>query len=126
MRNKVQLIGNVGALPTLKEISGQAKVASVSLATHEYYRNAQGKNVQQTTWHNLVLWNKMAERAASFLQKGAEVVIQGKLVNHSYEDKNGQKRTVSKIMVNDFKVLHAEKPTQEPVQDAKPKKGKRA
>lgn len=123
MRNNVQLIGNLGGAPEVKEIPGHGKVARVSIATHDSYWNNEGKYVTETIWHNLVLWNRMAERAEKDFQKGAEVALEGKIVNHSYEGKDGVKRYVSEILVNNFMVLsvQAAPKTEEPAQDATPK-----
>lgn len=126
MRNKVQLIGNLGNTPEVKEINGHGKVANVSIATHDSYWNSEGKYVVETTWHNLVLWNKMAEKAEKLFTKGLEVCVEGKIVNHSYEGKDGVKRYVSEILVNDFLLLGSKpEPKTEVAEDANPKKTKK-
>jgi len=134
MRNKVQLIGNLGSAPEVKEINGHGTVANVSIATHDIYKNDKGEYVTETTWHNLVLWGKLAENAAKLFKKGGEVAVEGKIINHSYEGKDGVKRYVSEILVNDFTMLGVKpgdkkdsvNPTtsQEP-QDANPKKNRK-
>jgi len=105
MKNRVQLIGNLGNAPEVKEIAGHGKVAKVSLATNEKYKNAKGEYVTETTWHNLVLWGKQAEAAEKLFTKGAGLAIEGKISNHSYEDKEGVKRYVSEIKVEEFIML---------------------
>lgn len=105
MRNRVQLIGNLGAQPDVKSFNETGKVARVSLATNEKYKNNKGELVTETTWHNLVLWNKQAENAEKFFKKGSEVAIEGKIVNRTYEDKDGQKKYVHEIHVNEFVLL---------------------
>ena len=105
MKNNVQLIGNLGATPEVKEINGKSKVARVALATNERYKNAKGEYVTETTWHNLVLWGAQAETASRLMKKGAEVAIQGKIVNRNYEDKSGAKRYVSEIRVDEFLII---------------------
>ena len=105
MKNNVQLIGNLGGAPEVKEVNGKSKVARVNLATNERYKNAKGEYVTETTWHTLVLWNGQAETASRLMKKGAEVAIQGKIVNRNYEDKNGTKRYVSEIRVEDFVII---------------------
>ena len=105
MKNNVQLIGNLGTAPEMKEINGKNKVARVSLATNERHKNAKGEYVSETTWHNLVLWGAQAETASRLMKKGAEVAIQGKIVNRSYEDKSGIKRYVSEIRVDEFLII---------------------
>jgi single-strand DNA-binding protein len=105
MRNRVQLIGNLGAVPEVKEFAGNGKVARVGLATGERYKNAKGEYVTETTWHNLVIWGRKAESAAKVMRKGAEIAVEGKIVNRSYEDKDGTKRYVSEVHVSDFVML---------------------
>lgn len=105
MKNNVQLIGNLGTTPEVKEINGKSKVARVALATNERYKNAKGEYVTETTWHNLVIWGRKAESAAKVMRKGAEVAVEGKIVNRSYEDKDGAKRYVSEVHVSDFVLL---------------------
>lgn len=110
LRNHVQLIGNVGKDIELKTISNGNYVARFPLATNEYYKNTKGEKVQETQWHNIVIWGKQAELAAKLLQKGNEVCLQGKLVHRNYDDSDGNKRYVSEIKVNEFlKMTKAEK-----------------
>src|SRR4051812_25219756 len=109
MRNKVQLIGNLGANPEVKTLQGGKKVANLSLATNESYKDAAGKKVQETQWHNLVAWNKTAEIAEKYLQKGSEIAIEGKLVNKSYTDKEGNKKYYTEVLVNEMLMLGSKK-----------------
>lgn len=106
LKNKVQLIGNLGNAPEIKNIESGKKMARFSIATNENYRNAKGEKVTETTWHNLVAWGKVAELAEKFLQKGTEVVIEGKLINRSYTDKDGTKKYISEIQVNELLLLN--------------------
>ncbi|MDD2792764.1 MAG: single-stranded DNA-binding protein [Sediminibacterium sp.] len=105
MKNKVQLIGNLGQEPDIKTIGEDRKVAHLSLATNENYRNAKGEKITETQWHNIVAWGKLAELAEKFLHKGTEVVIEGKLINRNYTDKQGVKRYVSEIQANELLIL---------------------
>ena len=109
LRNKVQLIGNLGMDPEVKHLTGGKTVAKISIATKEVYKNAQGEKVTETQWHNLVAWGKTAEIAEKLLKKGSEVAIEGKLINRSYNDKEGTKKYISEIMVNDFLILGSKK-----------------
>lgn len=102
LRNSVQLIGNVGKDIELKTISNGNFVATFPVATNEYYKNTKGEKVQDTQWHNVVIWGKQAELASKILQKGTEVCLQGKLVHRSYEDTKGNTRYVSEVKVNEF------------------------
>jgi len=105
LRNKVQLIGNLGKDPEIKQINGDRALAKMSLATSETYRKASGEKVTDTQWHNLTAWGKTAEFAEKYLKKGNRVAVEGKIINRSYEDKNGVKRYVSEIVVNEFMML---------------------
>lgn len=105
MKNKVQLIGNLGQEPDVKTIGEDRKVAHLSVATNENYRNAKGEKVTETQWHNIVAWGKLAELAEKYLHKGTEVVIEGKLINRNYTDKQGVKRYVTEIQANELLIL---------------------
>ena len=101
LRNKVQLIGNLGAAPEVKNLEGDKKMARISIATSETYTNAKGEKVKDTQWHNVVLWGKQAEFAEKYLNKGSEVLIEGKLINRNYTDKDGVKKYVTEVQVNE-------------------------
>ncbi|SRR5690606_17786763 len=101
MKNKVTLIGHVGKDPQLIEI-GDKKLAKFSLATSDGYKNNDGEWVKETIWHNIVVWGKLAETVGSKLKKGMELALEGKINNRVYEDKDGQKRFFSEILLSDF------------------------
>ena len=105
LKNKVQLIGNVGNAVEIKNTESGKKLARFSIATNESYRNTKGEKVTETTWHNLVAWGKVAELAEKLLQNGTEVVIEGKLTNRSYTDKDGNKKQVCEVLVNELLLL---------------------
>ncbi|MDH5365584.1 MAG: single-stranded DNA-binding protein [Cyclobacteriaceae bacterium] len=105
LKNKVQLIGNLGANPEVLNLESGKKLAKFSIATNESYKNAQGDKVQDTQWHNVVAWEKTAGIVEKYLSKGNEVAIEGKLVNRSYEDKEGNKRYVTEVIVNELVML---------------------
>jgi len=109
LKNKVLLIGNLGGDPETKDINGDKMISKFSLATSETYRKTSGEKVTDTQWHNLVAWGKTAEIADKFLKKGQRVAIEGKLINRSYEDKNGIKRYVTEIVVNELLMLNTKK-----------------
>ncbi len=102
LRNRVQLIGNLGTAPEVKTIEGGRKVAKLVIATNESYKNQKGEKVTETIWHNLTAWGTQADFAEKFLEKGTEIAIEGKLKNHTYTDKEGIKRFVTDIVVNEF------------------------
>lgn len=105
LRNKVQLIGNLGNHPEVKDTEGGKKWARFSVATNETYRNAKGEKVVETQWHNLVAWGKVAEIVERFLNKGTEVAVEGKLIHRNYVDKDGVKKYVSEVQVNEVLLL---------------------
>ena len=111
LKNKVQLIGNLGNAPEVKTTESGKKLARFSVATNESYRNAKGEKVTETTWHNLVAWGKVADIAEKYLTKGKEVAIEGKLINNSYTDKDGVKRYSTEIQVNEILMFGGDKPT---------------
>ena len=105
LKNKVQLIGNLGNAPEVKTTESGKKLARFSVATNENYRNAQGEKITETTWHNLVAWGKVADIAEKYLNKGSEVAIEGKLINRSYTDKDGNKKYITEVQVNELLML---------------------
>jgi single-strand DNA-binding protein len=105
LKNKVQLIGNLGNAPEVKNTENGKKLARFSVATKETYRSRTGEKVSETTWHNLVAWGKTAEIAEKYLAKGSEVAIEGKLINRNYTDKDGIKRYVTEIQVSELLMM---------------------
>ena len=105
LRNKVSLIGNLGNNPEVKVFESGKKMVRLSLATSENYKNASGEKVEETQWHNLVAWGKTADIAEKYLQKGSELAIEGRLTYRSYDDKNGEKKYITEIIVNELMML---------------------
>ena len=105
LRNKVSLIGNLGTDPEVKVFDSGKKKVRMSLATSDSYKNTNGEKVEQTQWHNLILWGRVAEVAEKYLQKGSELAVEGKLTYRSYEDKDGEKKYITEIVVNEMIML---------------------
>lgn len=105
LKNKVQLIGNLGSNPEIIMLESGKKIAKFSIATNEVYKNSKGEKVTDTQWHNIVAWNKTADIAEKYLEKGKEILIEGKLTSRSYEDKEGIKRYTTEIVMNEFLIL---------------------
>ena len=105
LRNRVQLIGNLGMDPEVKSFDKDKKMAKISIATNEVYYNAKGEKVQDTQWHNIVMWGKTAEIAEKYLKKGQEIAVEGKLVNRSWETKEGEKRYATEVVVSELVML---------------------
>lgn len=102
--NKVILVGHLGKDPEIRYLDGGVSVASFPLATTETF-NKDGRKVEQTEWHNIVLWRSLADVAAKFLQKGKLVYIEGKLRTRSFEDKEGVKKYTTEIVAENFTML---------------------
>ena len=105
MKNKVQLIGHLGAAPEVKTLDGGKKMARISLATNETYTTQKGEKVTETQWHNVIAWGKTAEIAEKLFEKGMEVLIEGKLINRSYTDKEGNKKYITEVQANELLVF---------------------
>ena len=105
MRNKVQLIGHVGQDPEIKSFDGGKKVANITIATNDYYINDKGDKIEQTEWHRVRAWGKVADIIEKYVTKGKEVAIEGKLTHRSYDDKNGEKRYITEVVANDLLLL---------------------
>ena len=102
--NKVILVGHLGKDPEVRHLDGNVTVASFPLATSETY-NKDGKRIEQTEWHNIVMWRGLAEVASKYLQKGKLVYIEGKLRTRSFEDKEGHKKYTTEIVAENFTML---------------------
>src|SRR5690606_24738154 len=102
--NKVILVGHLGKDPEVRHLDGNVSVASFPLATSETY-NKDGKRIEQTEWHNIVMWRDLAEVAAKYLQKGKLVYIEGKLRTRSFEDKEGNKKYTTEVVAENFTML---------------------
>ncbi|MFC4480287.1 Single-stranded DNA-binding protein [compost metagenome] len=105
IRNKVQLIGNVGNDPEIKTLESGRKLAHLTIATNEIYRNDKGEKVEQTEWHRITAWGKTAELIEKYVVKGKEIAVEGKLTHRSYDDKNGEKRYITEVVVNEILLL---------------------
>ncbi|WP_224491249.1 single-stranded DNA-binding protein [Robertkochia flava] len=105
LRNKVQLIGNLGNDPEIIEMESGRKLARFSLATNETYKSASGDLVKDTQWHMVVAWGKLAEIIEKYVKKGSEVALEGKLTTRAYEDKQGTKRYVTEVNCSELLML---------------------
>ncbi len=105
MKNRVQLIGHVGNEPEIKTFDGGKKLANLTIATNDTYRNDKGDKLEQTEWHKVTAWGKTADIIEKYVTKGKEVAIEGKLTHRSYEDKNGEKRYITEVIVNEILLI---------------------
>jgi single-strand DNA-binding protein len=105
LKNSVRLMGFLGNDPEVKIMANNKRMAKVALATNDFYKNDKGERVEETHWHNLVLWEKNALLAEKYMHKGSEITIEGKLTSRSYVDKEGTKRYVTEVVVNDVLLM---------------------
>ncbi len=105
LRNRVQLIGNLGADPEIKTLEGNKKVARLSIATNDEYTDKNGQKVKQTQWHNLVVWGKLADTCEKYLAKGKEIAIEGKLTYRTWNDKDGKTHNITEVIVNELLMM---------------------
>ena len=105
LKNRVQLIGNVGQDPEIKNLEGGKKLANISLATNDSYTNEKGERITDTQWHRLTAWGNTAELIEKYVNKGKEIAVVGKLTYRSYEDKNGEKRYTTEITINELQFV---------------------
>jgi single-strand DNA-binding protein len=107
------LIGNVGKDPEVRHLESGVPVATISIATTERYKDKNGEVKKQTEWHNVVLWNALAEFAEKYVQKGKQVYVEGKLRSRSWEDQSGQKHYATDIVANELKLLGKKSDTEQ-------------
>ncbi len=105
LRNKVQLIGNLGNDPEIIELESGKKLAKFNVATNESYKNSKGERETKTEWHRVVCFGKTAEIVESYITKGKEIAIEGKLTTRSWEDKEGNTRYTTEVICNELLML---------------------
>ena len=103
--NKVILVGRLGRDPEIRYTAGGQAVANFSIATDESYKDRTGERQKRTEWHRIVVWGKQAEVVQKYLKKGNEAYFEGRLQTREWQDKEGQKRTTTEIVVTDFRFL---------------------
>ncbi len=105
LRNKVQLIGNLGNDPEIINLESGKILAKFNIATNESYTNNKGEKITDTQWHHVVAWGKTAQIIEKYVTKGKEVAIEGKLTSRSYDDKAGNKRYITEVVCNELLML---------------------
>lgn len=105
MKNKVQLIGNLGKDPELKNVGNGQALLRLSLATNERYKTTEGEWKDNTQWHPIVVWGKQAEKMAALVRKGTGLVIEGRLVQRTYESKEGERRYSTEVVLSEYQLL---------------------
>jgi len=105
LKNKVQLIGNTGNDPEIITLESGRKLAKLTIATNETYKNDQGEKITDTQWHNIVAWGKTAETIEKYVTKGSRIGIEGKLTYRNYDDKNGDKKYFTEVVVSEMLLM---------------------
>ncbi|SFT07776.1 single-strand DNA-binding protein [Zhouia amylolytica] len=105
IKNKVQLIGNIGKQPKVTTLENGKKLARVPLATNAHYTNSKGERQTNTNWHNLVAWGKIADFIENHVNKGEEIALEGKLTSRSYRNKRGNKHHITEVVVSEILLL---------------------
>jgi single-strand DNA-binding protein len=103
--NKVILVGNLGKDPEVRHLEGGAVVAKFPLATSESYKDKSGQRIEQTEWHNIVVWRGLAEVAEKYLKKGMTIYVEGKLRTRSWDDKDNNKHYITEVVGDTFTIL---------------------
>jgi len=103
--NKVMLVGNLGKDPEVRYTGSGVAVATFSVATNESWKDQDGNAQERTEWHNIVAWRKLAEICGQYLKKGSKIWLEGRLQYRTYDDKNGVKRYVTEIVMNEMVML---------------------
>jgi len=103
--NKAILVGNLGKDPELRYTASGQAVATFSLATTEKFKNKSGEQQERTEWHNIVAWGPLAEICGKYLAKGKQIYCEGRIQSRSYDDRDGNKRYVTEIVISDMQML---------------------
>jgi len=121
--NKALLFGNVGKDPEVKRLESGNIVAKFSMATNKSYTNKSGEKVKETSWHNIVLWGKLAELAEKYVKKGDSIIIEGEISYRTYEDKDKVTKFTTEIIGKELHFAGSKKeyPKPEPEKEWKGK-----
>ncbi len=106
IQNHVQLIGNLGDDPTVTNLESGKKVARLSLATNENYKDKDGEKQTETYWHTIVAWGKTAEIIEKYATKGKKIAIAGKLKTRSYTDNDGNQKYTTEVVASEILLLN--------------------
>lgn len=104
--NKVILLGNLGKDPEIKYLDGNIARVSFSLATTDFYKDKAGNRIEQTEWHNVVMWRSLAENAEKLLKKGMQIYLEGRLQTRQWQDKDGFKKNTTEVIAETFQLLN--------------------
>jgi single-strand DNA-binding protein len=116
--NKVMVIGRLGSDPEVRYTPAGSTVANFRVATNNAWKDKDGGKKEDTTWHRIVAWNKLAEVVKEYVKKGHRVYVEGRLQTRSWEDQNGQTRYMTEIVANQIQMLESPGAKPEPVEEA--------
>jgi len=102
LKNRVTLIGNLGHDPEMRTLESGKKIAKFTVATSDTFKNGEGQKITETTWHNIVVWNALADFASKYLKKGGQICLEGRISYRSYEDKTGVTKYITEIVANEL------------------------
>jgi single-strand DNA-binding protein len=120
MVNKIILVGRVGGDPEVKYVTEDNPVANFTLATSEKYKKSDGEKVEKTEWHRLVMWKNLAKIVEKYVKKGDLLYVEGKVTYRSYEDKDGVKKYITEVVVNNLVMLGGKKDHEQSEQSSVP------
>ena len=103
--NKVIIVGRLGSDPEVRYTPSGAAVANFNVATNRVYKNREGNQVEETEWHRIVVWSRLAEIAKEYCRKGSRIYIEGRLQTRDWEDQNGQKRYTTEVVAQELQLL---------------------
>ena len=103
--NIAQLIGNLGSDPEVRSTQGGQRVASFSMATSEEWKNKEGEKQEKTQWHRVIAWGKLADIIEEYVKKGDKVYVQGRIEYRQWDDKDGNKRYSTEIVIDKLIML---------------------
>jgi len=109
LNNKVQLIGNLGQAPEVHIFENGNKKVSLNLAVHDSFINKAGEKIEETYWHKVIAYGKVVDTIEKYFDKGSRIMVEGKLVNRSWETKEGEKRYATEVVMNDFMFMDSKK-----------------
>lgn len=111
--NKVILVGNVGKDPEVRHLDSETAVANFSLATKETYTNKNGEKVENTEWHNIVCWRRLAALAENYIRKGSQLYVEGRIRTRSFDGQDGTKKYITEIYADTIQLLGKKEPQAE-------------
>ena len=105
LKNRVNLIGNLGADPEIFNLKDDRRKSSFTVATTESYKKDNGEKVSETQWHNIIAWGGIVTIVEKYLKKGSRIAVEGKLTSRAYDDKDGNKKYITEVVIHEILML---------------------